>query len=387
MRRLIGGSALRTLIAEVGLALVVLGVIEAGFRWYVAHGSHELFPALFRSSLTTAKFLQFRQRAREGRPLDLLIMGTSQMTRVHAALLTDMLSARDCPTSAFNFAAPGHSVAFDLLLLERLLLDVTRPRVLLYGVIPSNALREPSFANADLRARDLPGFQLERGSASAWLNGFLLDHVALFRYREAIAQWLSVDGARLGEWERVARDVDGYGDLPLAFLQGGPPTDLNPAEKEFQKQLQSFSHLLSQTPLFRHIEMLAERCRIHDIQLVLLVNPVAPIFLRQLQRGMDDYREFLDRIRTAAAALHVAVLFPADDGIAAPQYFVDTVHYNTEGTRWLTESVATLLTRSTDSGSVLPCRDGAPRREGEPPPPTGAADSGGRPLGRGDSVF
>jgi hypothetical protein len=138
-----GRARLRLLIAEVALTLLLVAAVEGGFRYYLAQHQATLLPAIFPSPLTTGKYLAYRQLPAQPVPLEILLMGMSQMMRVSAGQLSEQLAERyRRPVRAFNFAAPSHTVEYDRRILQDVLLPLKPPRVLIYGVIPTNVFME-----------------------------------------------------------------------------------------------------------------------------------------------------------------------------------------------------------------------------------------------------
>jgi hypothetical protein len=341
-------SARVQLLLEIGIPLLLLAVLDVGFRFYLSQPDTELIPQLFGSPLTTGKYLAFRQREKENEPVDVLLMGMSQMMRVSAGQLSAHLEERyRRPIGAFNFAAPAHSVELDRRILEDIVVPLEVPRVLVYGVIPTNLIVETTATAMETSIRQLPVFSFHRGTPAAWLQRTTRQYSPLLLYREAIRSRLPVLGnTPAHQWVKVARQTDPFGDTPLPSAAKGNAMALNAWERSFIPRFARFDELMETTPFFANLERLAASCRAHSIRLVVMNNDVTPLYLKLLPRGLEDYRRFNERLREAAASAGVPLFDPTEDALGDPALFVDATHYGLAGMRWVTEALADYLTRS-----------------------------------------
>ncbi len=340
-------SDLRQLMFEIGFPLLLLAAVEMGFRSYVARPGAALMPRLFQSQLTTAKYLGYRQLAAQGPPLDVMLMGMSQVMRVRAAELSAHLEARHgLRITAFNFAAPAETVAYDQRLLGDILLPLKKPRIIVYGIIPTNLLMDVSPERTAEWIRAWPIFALSAStSPSAWLQRALTYRVDLLLYREAIRELLAPGPGQVDPMLRAALATDGRGDTPILFKQRKVATRLNAWERRLVPQFADFDRLVRDTPLFANIERLAAFLRERDIQLVVMNNPVSPIYLDLLPGGLDDYRMFVGQLGGAAARAQVPFFNPVPDGSGDPQLYSDATHHNEAGVAWITGELAEFLVR------------------------------------------
>lgn len=329
----------RSLVAEIGLLLLLVGGLEAGLRYYVARPDATLYPNLFPSPLTTGKYLAYRQL---GEPPDVLLMGMSQMARLSAAELARILHEREHqPVNAFNIAAPGHSVQFDRRLLDDVLMKIERPRLVVYGVIPTNLIMEPS---ADFRTARSPVFDVYGSTPAAALYRALFHRFDLLLYRESIRDaLLGMQTKNTRRWTAVARNVGPTGDMPPPPAKPRRPHPDRWERANVGTPFLEFDALMQSTALFDRLSELAETCRRLEVPLVLLENPVSPIYLELLPRGADDYRRFRERVRATAAAAGVPLIDPAPDGIGDPELFADATHHTPAGVTWMSGEIARFL--------------------------------------------
>ena len=80
--------------------------------------------------------------------------------------------------------------------------------------------------------------------------------------------------------------------------------------------------------------------------MVLLSQPVHPLFLEMVPRGRHDYDRYLTLLRDAAARANVRVFEPIPDGLGPPEWYQDTVHHDAAGGAWLTNELANYLIHS-----------------------------------------
>ena len=208
----------RLLIAEIGLPLLLLALLEIGLRVYAADPASHLTPAFFADPVTTYKYLAYRRLVARERSEDVVFFGTSQNMRIDMRHLRETFRERDVPLRAFNFGAPAHWVGFDRRLLGRILIKIGKPAAIVYGVMPLNLLWENSETQTDSMVRRLPAFSAYDGTPAGMLRGALLHHVALIEYGGAIrARLTGEEVARAGTLDKEARLIGEFGDA------GNPP--------------------------------------------------------------------------------------------------------------------------------------------------------------------
>jgi hypothetical protein len=343
----------RSLIAEIVLPMLLVCAVDRAFTHFFAQSPTAPLPMLFPYPVSTSKYLAYRQLAAEKEPLDVLLMGMSQMIRANIGLVEAEVARDGGPRiRGFNFAAPLQSVEFNRRLLEDVLLRIKPPRVLVHGFLHQNLLFEDTPAQVEARARSLPVFDMHAGTPAARLQDFVFEHSDLMKYREVIRDQFLFKPTSFEPWVKIARTTDRSGDIALqVFAQAG--SRLNPWEKGLTQRLEQFDDLMADTLLFEHIGDLARTCREHGIQLVVLNNAVHPLALEELPHGRDDYDRFVAELRHTAEANGVPFFDPAPGGIGDPRLFQDTVHHNLLGTQWLSEQLAHfLLARSLVGGAA-----------------------------------
>jgi len=328
------------LIAEVVFTLALVGIAETALRWIVSRPTSTLYPEVFFSPITTGKYLAYRQL---DAPVDVLLMGMSQMMRVSAEGLGERLSSEASRRTAFNFSAPMHSVEFDRQLLMRVVVPINKPQTVVYGVIPTGVMMEASEAEMRQHLADYPVFSAYAPTATALLHRWLLNDLDLVLYREALARRLAGrDDAPWQMWTKVARRISQSGDTPAPRF--ADPKGFNRREQErLSAFLRPFDDELPKSRLFSNVRALAETCRERGIRLVLLANPLHPLYLGLLPRGQDDLDSFLDRVRDLAAAIDVPLLVPTANGLGDPDLYVDATHHNQAGMDWITAKLAYFL--------------------------------------------
>lgn len=336
---------LRLLLAELAIPLLLIAALNAWFASYVARTPSVPVPQLFALPVTSGKFLAFRDATRERPGLDVLLLGMSQMMRIDGVQLEAELEAGlQRPVHTFNFSGPFHSFGLDRRLLRDLVLPMATPTVVLYSVTPQALLNDAvNEAQVDAYVETFIPFGLYHGSPAARLRAFLQLHVPLLGYREKIREALTPPlGWKLRPFEQQARLVNAQGDIPL-LRNHVPVKGLNKAEQLNKLRLADFDASLQRTFMFDHFEKFARFCHEHDIALVLLSQPVHPLFLDILPGGRRDYDRYLAVLRQTAARAQVPLFEPIADGIGPPEVYQDTVHLDSVGGAWLTQEVARYL--------------------------------------------
>jgi hypothetical protein len=341
-------SERRQLVAEVALAVLLVAVVEIAVRRDVRRASPPYLASILPSPVASAKYDAYREWARSGRPVDVLLMGTSAMQDVDTRRLGEGLRTDGAAApSVFNVSVPGAWVELDRRLLDELVVPLRRPRVIVYGALPLQLLFEVSPAETEKFLDAAPIHGAYTGSPAARLHGALLEHVALLRYHDDIVRRFLRRHVPDDEWEALARTTDATGNVhETGWVTGDWKVKfLWPAELEYQAQLRDFDALMRETGLFHHLAELAASCRAHDIRLVLMSHAVHPRFLELLPHGLRDYRRFVRRIRATAHAAGVTYFAPGEHGIGRRELFRDTHHHNQAGAVWLTDAIATFLAR------------------------------------------
>jgi hypothetical protein len=335
--------AVRRLLGEIGVPLLLLVALDVGIRWYVASHPAAPLPKLLPSPVASGKYLAYRQLADTDQPLDVLLMGQSQMLRANMRMIADTVERETGrPILGFNFAAPLQSIEFNRRLLEDVLVPIKPPRVLVLGLLPANLLYEQRPRDVDRITKALPVFSMHDGTPTAHLQDLLFRNSALLTYREVIYDALMREPPQLPFWVRLGRGADRFGDVPIA-VPVHPVLALTPWERSYIEMFAHFDDLMTTSTLFKHIARLARTCRTHGIQLVLLIGAMHPVALQEFPRGAEDVAQFGAAVRETAAALGVPVLEAAPGGVGPPEMFADAAHTNVDGTRWMSEQIAHFL--------------------------------------------
>ena len=335
------GRHFRLLIAQIGIAFLLICAIDLGFGWYVARTPTVPVPMLFASPLTSGKVLTFREWVRHQPTLDVLLMGLSPMMRVNCEQLRAALVERGgLSVSTFTFAGPLHTFALDERFLDSVVLPLAKPKVVVYGLTALSLVNEDkTAAQIDAWIGGFPLFKMYTGSLAARLRASFLMHSNLLLYRDVIRNALSIPRGWKGfRFNQVV--TDDCGDSPL--LTDAPPVQaLTTWELEYRRRLANFDDVLRSTLLFGDVAEFARFCNEQGIELVLVNIPVHPLFLEILPR--PEYDRYLALLREAATRAHVPLFEPVPDGVGPPDLYSDTVHENAAGGTWLTELVARYL--------------------------------------------
>jgi hypothetical protein len=303
-------------------------------------------PQLFGSDpLSTGKFLALRERALQTGTIDVLLLGMSQMMRVNGEQLEqDLAEHTGRPVRTFNFSGPFHSFSFDQILVRDLIAPIANPAIVVYGITPLALLNDDVSADQSRRRADaMPVMATYVGSPIARLRSFVTMHLSLLRYREVIRDAFEPPlGWKPQPFDQQAHATTPRGDVPLVtgnFVVRG----MAPWELQRKNRFADFDAVLHDTLLFGHLEEFARFCRERGIELILLNNPVHPLFLDALPQQQRDYERYLALVRQAAAQAHIRLFEPAPDGLGQPDLYGDTVHHNAAGGAWLTEQLARYL--------------------------------------------
>jgi len=345
-------AAVRLLLAEVALPLLLVATHEVGFAAYVRRTPTFPLPRLMNTTIDTGKYLAFLRTAAPPSPLDVVFLGISPMMRVSGRHLQSYMAERwQRPFRSFNFAAPFRSVEFDRRLLEEIVLPIEKPAVVVYGVMPINLLYEPDSAETDLVVRNIPAFALQGSTPASHLRGFLIRHLMLLEYREVLRDLVSAgETTRPDPWIGRARKTDRFGDLPLLETKW-KVAGIAAWERKYVERLKPFASILQSTLLFAHLQRLGELCRARGIRLVVLLAPVHPFFLDLLPGGRRDYAAFVDRLRDATGRAGIPLFDPAGGGVGRAELFQDTHHHNRAGAEWLSEQIGYFLV---ENGHLAP---------------------------------
>ncbi len=335
--------AVRRLLREIGVPLLLLCALDLGLRWYVARTPDLPLPNLLSSPVASGKYLAYRRLVADDRPLEVLLMGQSQMMRANTSIVLETVAhATGRHVLGFNFAAPLQSIEFDRRLLEDVLVPIKPPRTVVLGLLPQNLLFEQSSEVVDRNTRNLQAFGMHAGTPEALLRDQLFRYSELFRHREVIHDALLGGPPQIPFWVHLGHSVDRYGDVPLS-VPVRPVRGLNLWERRMIKQFAKFDEVMAKTPLFEHIRKLARTCRAHGIQLVLLNNALHPLGLQVLAHGEEDLARFIAAVHATADAEGVPVLDLVPGGIGPPEMFADIAHPNVDGIRWISERIGRFL--------------------------------------------
>jgi hypothetical protein len=175
------------------------------------------------------------------------------------------------------------------------------------------------------------------------LRGFAMMHLTLWQYREVIHDALVLPvGWKTPPFGVQARAANAAGDIPLLTVHQ-PVQGLQFYELSHRTRFKDFDAVLHNTLLFDYLVQFAAFCRQHGIELVLVNNPVHPLFMDVLPHGRQDYDRYLARLRAVAAQAHVRLFEPVPDGIGPPDLYQDIVHHDPAGGTWLTGEVGRYL--------------------------------------------
>lgn len=341
----------RLLIAELALPLLLLAVLEIGLRLYAASPASAFTPGFFPFPITNYKYLAYRRLIRQEQREDVIFLGTSQNMRIDMRRLREKLRERGLPLRSFNFSGPSHWVGFDQRFLSDILIRIGKPSVVVYGIIPLNLLWEKADAGTDRLIQTLPAFSLYDGTPAAELRGLLFHHVALMTYRSSLRAWLTGRGMTASvASDKIGRMIGPFGDdgtsprkAKVARLRG--------YEVRYRNQLRGFDALLRNSPLFTDILHLARLCKDRGIRLVVLSNPVHPLFVEMLPGGQRDYNRFVQRLRDTAKRADVSLCEPEGGSFGPPGLYTDTHHPNARGSMWITDEVAKCLLQEGIAGA------------------------------------
>lgn len=335
--------AVRRLLGEIGVPLLLLGALDLGLGWYLARIPDAPLPKLLSSPVASGKYLAYRRLVDDDRPLEVLLMGQSQMVRASMSTVQETVArTTGRQILGFNFSAPLLSVEFDRRLLQDVLVPIKPPRLLVLGLLPQNLLFEERASVVDETTRKLPAFTMHTGTPAARLQDLLFRYSELFRDRGVIHDTLLRAPPQPPFWVHLGRNVDRFGDVPIGAAVR-PVRHLNPWERVYIKRFAKFGRLMAKTQLFEHIRDLTRTCRAHGIQLVLLNNAMHPLALQLLPHGEADLARFIAAVHATADVEGVPVLDVAPGGIGPPEMFADTAHPNLAGTRWLSERIGRFL--------------------------------------------
>jgi hypothetical protein len=297
-----------------------------------------------------------RERAEHLPALDVLLMGLSPMLRVNGGKLQATLSEEvRRPITVFNYAGAFQSVAFDERLLRDVIIPLAKPRIVVYGVTPLSMINELLSTEMTAQMWDpQPVFSIYTGSPAARLRAFLTTHVALLEYREVLGELLEPPlGWKQTPFGPEAKRATATGDIELMKVHT-PVVSIRPWERVQRKRFANFDKLLKSTFLFSHLADFAKFCRDRDITLILLNNPVHPLFVEVLPDGKDDYDVYLAILRQTATQLGVRLFEPEPSGFGPPDYYNDLVHHDPAGGAWLTDKLAQYLITNQLVGNGVP---------------------------------
>ncbi len=337
-----GSAPFRRLFREIAVPIALLVLADFAFRFFSQSPSIPL-PNLLNSPVASGKYLAYRRLAGDDQPLDVLLMGQSQMLRASMGIVRETV-ARETGREilGFNFAGPQQSIEFDRRLLEDVLVPIKAPRLVVLGLLPQNLVFEQDRSNVDEMTRQLPAFTMHAGTPEARVEELLFRYSELFRYRGAIHDVLLGRGQQIPFWVELGRSVDRYGDVPIA-TPVRKVWKLDAWELNYVQQFKAFDDLMRNTDLFDHISDLARTCRAHGIRLVLMTNAMHPIALQELPNGEEDMMHFIAAVHAMADAQHIPVLNAAPGGIGPPEMFSDAAHTNAAGSRWMSEQIGHFL--------------------------------------------
>ena len=266
------------------------------------------------------------------------------MLRLSAAGLTEILSDDGAVRAAFNFAAPLDTVEFDRHLLRDVIVPLNKPKLVLYGLIPTNLPMERSAAQIEAEVSAYPVFTVYAPTPAALLHRFVLHDVDLpWRMRRHL--FTTKEQASL-LWMKTARRITASGDTPVPFPGARGPSELGRDERErLTKLFRDFETQMTSSPLFANLASFASTCTAAGVRLAILINPVHPLYLELLPHGAADLERFHAKLRETAAKLGLPLFEPGEEGLGAPDLYVDATHHNQAGMDWLTDEVGGFLRR------------------------------------------
>jgi hypothetical protein len=310
-------------------------------------------PQTFPFSVQTGKYQSLLDAAaREN--IDVVITGLSPMMRIRAARLERLLQEQSgTHVRVFNLAAPQVGSYFSRLLLERIVSRITKPRIVIHGVMPLDLFLEKKRDSRRRDAQHLPVFALHAPGLVNGVRRWLNHNLELVRHRDVLQAWLTREHYwENDDWNPRARGFDDRGDLRRALARGfvglpakpqPPRQHLLPHELSYRQKLRHFDKLLESSPIWKQTIELATWCSERGIQLVLATPPVHPLFMQMLPEGRRDYARFVRRLAALARSVDVPLFSPIRTGAASPHLFRDSHHLNGVGADWFARELADFL--------------------------------------------
>lgn len=287
---------------------------------------------------------------REGR-VDCIFLGNSMVWRgfdPHAFALAYQ-AQRGQALRCFNFGVDAMPAAGAGILAEILIADY-HPRLLIYGTDARDyaVLREDRDATVLL---DTPWMQYRSGRFT--VEGFLLEHSYLYRYRELLQRLLRFDYSQWRpEPNRSPSARYGFGPVSKvgSFVQTIPdPQDPRPPIQYYFTVLSDYQMLPENLAGLEQIVALNEADV--DVAVVVVEMPVPETYMHFFANGQEDYRRFIEQVGDVAAEHGVPFWQTTPLNLIPTNGWVDYSHLNSRGagrfSTWLGEQLGGAAVRQT----------------------------------------
>jgi hypothetical protein len=296
-------------------------------------------PVLWGSNEVSAKVEQVRRMAAEHRPqADVLILGPS-----HASV---GLSPRDMGAAlrVYNGALNGRTYPALEFVFEEIYEPLLKPRALVLAVSPLvlNAHNKWMERNSEqLFEAPYPSALRASGPVGIWRR-FLVDHVALYRYRHRQR------GLRDGRVDgRRYLDEFGYTQPGATGTYRPSPTGL-PADHPYRRIMYAYDFSGPSVDAFIR---LLERARADGIPVAVVNMPFRSEMLAVSSTGKADYDRYLVEMRRVREQFGFTWLDYQADVTFDDAEFRDVDHLNAVGTQKLSRRLATDLVHVIASAS------------------------------------
>lgn len=306
-------------------------------------------PLEFANPIAQAKHDQLHET---GRPpcVDLVVAGASVASYgVDPELLSTLLPGSP---SGYNAALFGSLLGVETDWLERFVLPVTKPSLILY-VLPTAVFHTDS-AGLAFNLDQWQSARATRQGRLASADRWAADHLPLYRYRAELT-----DAGQLLRWVtgRPPRDSLDLGDAslrPSGFTTKGGTWD--PSSPRAGQALVTLGRRYAgwqvEDSELAALRGFVERRRAEQLPVVFVLPPMTAANLAAHPGGGADLSRYRLAVGGLAADLTVPVLDLSELSIPDADY-ADPVHLGPRGAATFTEAVATELSRQ--GASPLPC--------------------------------
>jgi hypothetical protein len=313
----------------IGAVVVVLGcelLLRAAAPWLPD-------PVLWGSNEVSAKVEQAKQMAAAGRaPADVLILGPS-----HASV---GVSPREMTPALniYNGALNGRTYPALEFVYEHVYEPLLKPRALVLAVSPIvlNAHNRWMERNSEQLFRaDYPSALRATGLMGVWRR-FLVDHVALYRYRHRQA------GLRDG-WVARHRRLDEYGFTDPGTTTYRPSPSGLPLDHPYRRIMHAYDFSGPSVDAF--VRLLA-RAQAHGIPVAVVNMPFRPAMLEISADGREHYGEYLEAMERLQRRFGFTWLDYQSELSFVDAEFRDIDHLNAAGVRKLSRRLHQDLPRA-----------------------------------------